>query len=343
MRKLSNQSRPMKSIKMQKTISASDLNAASNSKKYKILITGGLGYIGSVLTEHLILKGHDITVLDNLYYKQWPMLHLCHNENFHFIYGDVRDEKLMTKILPGFDFILPLAALVGAPVCDKNPEDAKSINFGAIQLLAKLRNKDQKIIYPTTNSGYGTKSNTSFCTEKTPLEPISLYGSTKVDAERLLLDSGNAITLRLATVFGVSPRMRTDLLVNDFTYKAVRDGYIIIFEKHFKRNFIHIRDVARCFEHCIQNFDKMKDNAYNVGLQEANLSKEELALKIQEHIPKFFIHFSEIGKDPDKRNYIVSNEKIMKTGFKCEHNLDFGIKELIKAYNLLRDTRSSNV
>lgn len=309
----------------------------------KILITGGFGYIGSVLTEHLVNLGYHVTVIDNLYYRQSPMLHLCHKENFDFIIGDARDEQLLKKVLPGQDFIIPLAALVGAPVCDKHPDDAKSVNFGAIELLTRLRKPGQKIIYPTTNSGYGTKSGETYCTEETPLEPISLYGRTKVDAENLLLKSGNAITLRLATVFGVSPRMRTDLLVNDFVYKAVRDRYIIIFEKHFKRNYIHIRDVARCFEHCIVNFEKMKGNAYNVGLQEANLSKEELALKIKEHVPGFFIHFSEIGNDPDKRNYIVSNEKIMATGFRCIYSLDFGIKELIRGYALIGDSKHSNV
>ncbi|KHO46270.1 MAG: NAD-dependent epimerase/dehydratase [archaeon GW2011_AR3] len=316
---------------------------ADSGKSANVLITGGFGYLGSIITEYLISKGYRVTVLDNLYYKQKPMLHLCHSPNFDFIIGDVRNEKLMAEILPKFDYIIPLAAMVGAPVCNKSPEDAKSINYGAIRMLLKLRARHQRIIFPTTNSGYGTKSGETFCTEETPLEPISLYGQTKVDAEKILLEAGNAITLRLATVFGVSPRMRTDLLVNDFVYKAVRDGYIVIFEKHFKRNYIHIRDVARCFEHCMLNFEKMKDNAYNVGLQEANLSKEELALKIKGHMPKFFIHFSEIGQDPDKRNYIVSNDKIMGTGFKCIYDLDFGIKELIKAYKLLGDTGHSNV
>lgn len=309
----------------------------------KILITGGAGYIGSVLTEHLLDLGHEVTVMDNLMYNQSPLLHLVRRTNFHFIRGDVRNEKLLRKILPDFDFLLPLAAIVGAPACNKNPQAAMEINLDAVLLLNKIRDqKRQKIIYPTTNSGYGTKSGAVFCTEETPLEPISLYGETKVKAEQALLASENTITLRLATVFGISSRMRLDLLVNDFTYKAVKDRYIVIFEKDFKRNYIHIRDVARCFAHCIENFEKMKNNAYNAGLDDANLSKEELALKIKQYVPEFYIHFAEIGSDPDKRNYIVSNAKLGKTGFKCQYSIDYGIQELINGFSMMSESQFKN-
>jgi nucleoside-diphosphate-sugar epimerase len=308
----------------------------------KILITGGAGYLGCVITEHLLALGHDVTVLDNLMYNQPSLLHLNHMPNFKFLCGDCRDEELMKEICPGFDFIIPLAAIVGAPACDRNQQAAISTNLDAVLMLDKIRERTQKIIYPTTNSGYGTKDGSKACTEETPLEPISLYGKTKVKAERALLASGNAITLRLATVFGISPRMRLDLLVNDFTHRAVKDRYIVIFEKDFKRNYIHIMDVARCFAHCTDNFDKMKNNAYNVGLDKANLSKEELALKIKEYVPDFYIHFAEIGSDPDKRNYIVSNEKLMKTGFRCKFSLDYGIQELIKAFAMLPENTFRN-
>lgn len=305
-------------------------------KKENILITGGSGYIGSVLTGHLLEKNHKVTCLDNLIYGQKSLLHYASNPNFEFIYGDVRNKALLEKIVADKDVILPLAAVVGMPACDLKPFDAESINRDAIILINELRRSNQKLIYPTTNSGYGTKSGEFFCTEETPLEPISLYGQTKTEAELHLLKSDKpAITLRLATVFGISPRMRTDLLVNDFVYKAMSDGYIVIYEKDFKRNYIHIKDVARAFEHCIDNFDFMKRNTYNVGLEEANLSKAELAEKIKKHIPKFEIVYKEVGEDPDKRNYIVSNKKIMATGFKPVYSLDDGITELIKGYSIL--------
>ncbi|MDO8460075.1 MAG: NAD(P)-dependent oxidoreductase [Nanoarchaeota archaeon] len=307
--------------------------------KEKVLITGGSGYLGSVITGHLLESGFHVTCLDNLSLYQKSLFHYASHPDFEFIYGDARDKKLLEKIVPNFDIIIPLAAIVGMSACDAKPFDAKSINYDAIVLINNIRKPHQKLIYPTTNSGYGTKSGAIFCTEETPLEPISLYGTTKVDAEKHILEEAKngkpAITLRLATVFGVSPRMRTDLLVNDFVLKALRESYIIIYEKDFKRNYIHIKDVARCFEHCIKNFESMKNQAYNVGLDEANLSKAELAELIKKHIPKFEIVYMEVGEDPDKRNYIVSNEKIMKTGFKPLYNLDYGIKELIKGYSIL--------
>lgn len=301
----------------------------------KILITGVSGYLGSVISEHLLNAGHQVVGLDNLYYNQNSLFHLCGNPNFDFQIGDARDESLLKRLLKEVDAIIPLASIVGAPACNRDQVTAKSLNFDAVLLLNKLRSASQMIVYPTTNSGYGTTDGNVYCTEETPLEPISLYGRTKVEAEKALLDSPNTITLRLATVFGVSPRMRIDLLVNHFTYAAFTDGYIVIFEKHFKRNYIHVRDVADCFIHCLANFESMSGQAYNVGLDEANLNKEELALTIKEKIPNFYIHFAEFGSDPDKRNYIVSNEKLAATGFKASRSIESGIDELIKCYKML--------
>ncbi len=312
-------------------------------KNQHVLVTGGAGYLGSVLCELLLDKGYQVTAVDNLMYRQSPLFHLCHNLSFNFVFGDVRDEKLMGELIKGVSVIIPLAAIVGAPACDLDPWMAKSINFSAIRLLNKLRSKNQLVIYPTTNSGYGTKSGDVFCTEDTPLNPISLYGRTKADAESLLLSSKNTIVLRLATVFGMSPRMRIDLLVNHFVYAAVTDGYIIIFEKDFKRNYIHIRDVANCFIYCIEHAGSMVGRPYNVGLDEANLSKEELALKIKKIVPNFYIHFSEVGSDPDKRNYIVSNERLRQAGFEAKRSIDDGIVELLKGYRMMRHSQFKNI
>ena len=309
----------------------------------RVLVTGGAGFLGSVLCEHLLDAGYQVTALDTLLFAQQSNFHLCANPNYDFIFGDVRDEALMKKAIAGADVIIPLAAIVGAPAYDRDPWLAKSTNFEAIKLLTKLRSKDQLMVYPTTNSGYGTKSGDVFCTEESALEPISLYGQTKVDAEKAVLDAGNSVTLRLATVFGFSPRMRLDLLVNHFVYTAFTDGYIIIFEKDFKRNFVHIRDVADCFLHCIKNSKQMNGQPFNVGLDAANMSKEELALKVKEHVPKFFIHFSELGSDPDKRNYVVSNEKLRRAGFEASRSIDQGIQELLKGYQMLRRGAMKNV
>lgn len=309
----------------------------------QVLITGGAGYLGSVLSEHLLKAGYQVTVVDNLLYRQAGLFHLCANPNFEFVFGDVRDERLMGQLIKAADILIPLAAIVGAPACDMDPYLAKSINYEAIKLLNKLRSSNQLVVFPTTNSGYGTQSGDIYCTEDTPLHPISLYGRTKSDAEAELLNSPNAITLRLATVFGMSPRMRLDLLVNDFVYKAVTDGYIVIFEKDFKRNYVHIRDVAECFLFCIKNAKKMVGRPYNVGLETANLSKEELALKIKEFVPNFYIHFSEVGTDPDKRNYIVSSERLRKAGFVAKRFLDQGIKELLKGYQMIRRSEFKNI
>ena len=309
----------------------------------KILITGGAGYIGSALTVYLLQKNYHVTVIDNLYYNQDSLLAACQYPKFDFINGDARDEALIKDILPTFDFIIPLACLVGAPLCDQRPALAVSTNYGAIKLIDDLRSKDQGVIYPTTNSGYGIGAKDNFCTENTPLNPISLYGRTKVDTEKMLLDSGNAISLRLATVFGTSPRMRMDLLVNDFVYRALNDRVLVLFEEHFRRNYIHIQDVAMTFAHCIVNYEQIKNEPYNVGLSNANLTKRELAEKIKEHISELVIISSEIGEDPDKRDYIVSNEKLERTGWEPKKSLDDGIIELTKCYNMLKVNQYSNI
>jgi len=301
----------------------------------RVLVTGGAGYLGSVLCEHLLAAGHRVTVLDALHHGVPSLLHLCGNPSFEFVRGDARDERALARLVAEADAIIPLAAVVGAPACDRDPWLATSTNLDAVRTLLRLRSPSQLVVYPTTNSGYGTQSGDVFCTEETPLEPISLYGRTKVDAERAVLDSPHAITLRLATVFGTSPRMRLDLLVNHFVHAAVTDRYLVIFEKEFKRNFIHVRDVADCFLHCLANGPKMAGRAYNAGLDAANVSKEELALLVQEQVPGFHVVFSEIGSDPDKRNYIVSNQRLREAGFEARRSLPDGIAELLRAYRML--------
>jgi nucleoside-diphosphate-sugar epimerase len=301
----------------------------------RVLVTGGAGYLGSVLCERLIDAGYHVTAADNLLYQQNSLFHLCHRQQFDFVYGDVRDEFLMKQLVTRADIVIPLAALVGAPACDRDPSFARSVNLDAIRLINRLRSPRQLVVYPTTNSGYGTKTGDVFCTEETPLEPISLYGQTKTQAEQELLERPNAITLRLATVFGMSPRMRLDLLVNHFVYAAATDGYIVIFEKDFKRNYIHIRDVADCFVYCIEHAQGMAGKPYNAGLDDANLSKEELALKIKELMPSFYVHFAEVGSDPDKRNYVVSNQRLREAGFEAKRSLEEGIQELFKGYRMM--------
>jgi nucleoside-diphosphate-sugar epimerase len=308
-----------------------------------VVVTGAAGYLGSVLCEHLLAAGFRVTAADALIYRQRSLFHLCANPRFDFVVGDARDEDLMRRLVKDADALIPLAAIVGAPACDRDPWLARSVNFEGIRLLARLRSNDQLIVYPTTNSGYGTKSGDVFCTEDTPLEPISLYGQTKTEAEAEILERINTITLRLATVFGMSPRMRLDLLVNHFVYAAVTDGYIVIFEKDFKRNYIHIRDVADCFIHCIQNGKKMAGRPYNAGLDAANLSKEALALKIKEYVPNFYIHFGQVGTDPDKRNYIVSNQRLREAGFEAKRSLDSGIQELLKGYRIMGRAEFANI
>ena len=307
----------------------------------KVLVTGGAGYIGSVLVDSLINRKYNVTVVDNLMYKQTSLTQYCHLPNFKFIKGDVRDWKLMEPLVKEADIIIPLACIVGMPACKKYPELTQDTNQTAIEWLARNTRDDQKIIFPTTNSGYGIGQDGIHCTEETPLSPISLYGVTKTEAERSLLENGNAVTLRLATVFGMSPRMRLDLLVNDFTYKAYKDNYIVLFESHFKRNFIHIRDVIKAFLFAIDRFDQMKGKAYNVGLSTANISKKELCEIIKKFVPDFYIAESEINEDPDKRNYIVSNAKLESLGWMPSFSLEDGIEELLKAYPII-DASNNN-
>lgn len=314
----------------------------------KVVITGAAGYIGSVLIDELIRANQsflfniidEFVAVDNLMYKQTSLAEYCHRDNFTFIKADVRDYGAYEEHIKTADVIIPLACIVGMPACKKYPELTTETNEEAIKWLTKVTSKDQLIIYPTTNSGYGIGQDGIYCTEETPLKPISLYGHTKVNAEDALLNYGNAVTLRLATVFGISPRMRLDLLVNDFTYKAFKEKYIVLFESHFKRNYIHIRDVVKTMIFAIQNRDKMIGEPFNVGLSEANLSKMELCKKIQEYVPDFFITESEINQDPDKRNYIVSNEKLEALGWKPQHSLDSGIKELLKAYPIIENSNN---
>lgn len=308
-----------------------------------VLVIGGAGYLGSVLCEHLLNAGYQTTAIDNLMYEQQSLFHLCANPRFEFILGDMQDEMLINGLMKDVDVIIPLAAIVGAPACDRDPWLARAVNLEAVRLLNQRRSPRQLVIFPTTNSGYGTKSGDVFCTEDTPMEPISLYGKLKAQAEAELLETPNVISLRLATVFGTSPRMRIDLLVNHFVYIAVTDRYIVIFEKDFKRNYVHIRDVAECFIHCIEHADQMVGCPYNVGLDKANLSKEELALRIKQHVPNFYIHFSEVGMDPDKRNYIVSNQRLREVGFEAHRSLDEGIRELLKGYRMMGRASFKNV
>jgi nucleoside-diphosphate-sugar epimerase len=308
----------------------------------KILVTGGAGYLGSILTPYLLSLGHHVTVLDNLIYGQAPLLDSCSDRNFDFVYGDTRDERLLHSLISKSDCILPLAALVGAPGCQRDAIGATTINRDAVVLISRLRSKSQRVLFPTTNSGYGIGEPGIACTEETPLRPISLYGKTKVEAEEALLATGEAVTFRLATVFGASPRMRLDLLVNDFVYRAINDRAVVLFEADFKRNYIHIRDVARVFGHGIENYDAMKGRPYNVGLSDANLSKSELCERIRKYVPEFVFTESKIGEDPDKRNYIVSNARIEATGWKPHYSLDDGIVELIKAYKIVKQRQYGN-
>ncbi|MBM4053774.1 MAG: NAD(P)-dependent oxidoreductase [Planctomycetes bacterium] len=308
-----------------------------------ILVTGGAGYLGSVLVPELLKLGHKVTVLDNFMFGQNSLLECCADNNFEVVRGDTRDEELLKRLLKKLDYIIPLAALVGAPLCSRDKIGTITTIKDAAALLVKLASKEQGIIIPTTNSGYGIGQKDVYCTEETPLKPITLYGRAKVEAESIVLERENSISFRLATVFGMSPRMRLDLLVNDFVYRAVKDRFVVIFEGHFKRNYIHIRDVARAFIHAIDNFNTMKNEPYNVGLSDANLSKLELCAEIKKQLPDFVYLESPVGEDPDKRDYIVSNEKIEKTGFKPIYSLEMGIKELIKGYTIITNSKYSNV
>ena len=301
----------------------------------KILFTGGAGFLGSVITKKRIEAGHSVTAIDNLGFKQLSPLQFTSNPNYNFIYGDVRNVDFLKHQVGIHDVIIPLAAIVGFPACKADPKLAWEVNFTQIETILDSIGDDHIILYPNTNSGYGIGAGQTECTEVSPLNPISVYGESKCAAEKLLLECSQAVCFRLATVFGTSPRMRTDLLVNEFVYKAMTDKYITVFEKHFKRNFIHIEDVANVFLWALNNYETMKHNVYNVGLSDANLSKQELLEKIQQYIPDFAISYSDFYEDPDKRDYIVSNAKIEATGWKPKYSLDDGIKELMKTYQVL--------
>ncbi len=301
----------------------------------KILITGGAGYLGSVITKKMLEAGHIVTAIDNLSFKQLSPLQFTSNPNYNFIYGDVRNVDFLKHQVVMHDVIIPLAAIVGFPACKADPKLAWEVNYTQIETILDSITDNHIVLYPNTNSGYGIGEGQTECTEESPLNPISVYGESKCAAEKLLLECSQAICFRLATVFGTSTRMRTDLLVNEFVYKAMTDKYITVFEKHFKRNFIHIQDVASVFLWALDNYETMKHNVYNVGLSNANLSKQELLEKIQQYIPDFAISYSDFYEDPDKRDYIVSNAKIEKTGWNPKYSLDDGIIELMKTYQVL--------
>ncbi|MFZ9688093.1 MAG: NAD-dependent epimerase/dehydratase family protein [Chitinophagaceae bacterium] len=311
--------------------------------QWRVLVTGGAGYIGSILVEYLLQMGCLVTVIDNFMFGQTSLNHLCDNKNLKIVNGDIRNPAHMAPLLKEADIVIPLAALVGAPLCNKDVVGADTTNKDAMFWMLNAVSKEQRIIMPTTNSAYGTGDENNFCTEESPLRPISKYAIDKVAVEERLMERENSISYRLATVFGMSPRMRTDLLVNDLTYRAVNDGYVVIFEGHFKRNYIHVRDVCEAFLHAIYQFEDMKSNIYNVGLSSANVSKLELCEIIKKQIPNFTIVEGDIKKDPDQRNYIVSNAKLEATGWYPYHTLDDGVEELIKGYQYLKNNKHGNV
>lgn len=308
-----------------------------------VLVTGGAGYLGSILVPRLLAEGYRVTVLDNFLYGQTSLVDCCANRRFRVVRGDCRERETLAGLLRDVDVIIPLAAIVGMPACKLDATAARTTNFDAVQLLLELRSREQRVLFPTTNSGYGIGQADKFCTEETPLRPISLYGTTKVEAEQAVLEAGNSLTFRLATVFGMSPRMRLDLLVNDFVYRAVNDRTVVLFEAHAKRNYIHVQDVARAFLHGLSQFEGLAGEPYNVGLSDANLSKAELCERIREHVPGFVFLEAPVGEDPDKRDYIVSNAKIERTGFRPLVSLDDGIEELLKGYAILRRNQFANV
>jgi len=300
----------------------------------KILITGGGGYVGSMLTTVLVNLGHQVSVIDLMKYDKGSLNHLYYHKNFKLIQKDIRDAKLMKRLIRKNEYIIPLAALVGAPLCDKNRKEAVSINYKSIKSLVSLSSKKNKIIFLTTNSGYGVGEKNKFCDENSPLRPISLYGRTKCDAEKEVMKFKNCICFRLATVFGFSYRMRTDLLVNNFVYNAMKTKKLTIFEPHFRRNFIHIRDVVSAIVYSINNFQKLRSNVYNLGLSSANISKLMLAKKIRKQMKNLKVKIVKNKKDPDKRDYFVSNRKIEKKGFKAKILLETGIEELITLFQV---------
>lgn len=308
-----------------------------------VLVTGGAGYIGSTLVPILLTKGYSVTVIDKFIYKQNSLAHVCYHPNLRVVRGDVRVSSIVRSEVNKADIIIPLAALVGAPICSQDPVGARSVNLVATLDMFKMLSNHQWVLMPTTNSAYGNGDANHYCDEGSPLKPISQYAKEKVEIEEALMGFENAISFRLATVFGMSPRMRLDLLVNDFVYRAVYDRFIVLFESHFKRNYIHVRDVANVFLHALDQFDAMKSNVFNVGLSSANLSKKELCETIKNHVPEFTIVESAIAKDVDQRNYIVSNEKIEKTGFSPKFTIDMGIRELMKGYQMIKNNQYANV
>jgi len=309
----------------------------------RILVTGGAGYLGSIMVPELLAAGHRVTVLDNFMYRPNSLAHVCNHPAFDVVNGDIRIEQTVRRLLKDADIVIPLAALVGAPLCNKDPVGATTINHDAILMMLRHVSPQQAVLMPTTNSAYGSGDKDNLCTEESPLHPISQYAIEKVQVEKELMQHPNAISFRLATVFGMSPRMRTDLLVNDFTYRAVTDRFVVLFEAHFKRNYIHVRDVARAFLHGIARLDAMRGQIYNVGLSDANVSKKELCEAIRKQVPDFTFVEAAVGKDPDQRNYIVSNAKIETTGYRPAMSLDAGIRELIKGYRMIRNTVYGNV
>ena len=308
-----------------------------------ILITGGAGYIGSTLVPDLLSKNYNVTVVDNFMYKQTSLASSIRHKNFSLVFGDVRDESLMKSLTAKADVVIPLAAIVGAPACDKDPIAAQTINKDSILSLLKNISSNQQIIMPTTNSAYGSGDKNNFCDESSPLNPLSLYAKDKVVVEESLMQHENSTSFRLATVFGISPRMRLDLLVNNFAYRAIADGFVVVFEGHFKRNYIHVLDVVQAFNLALEHPDKFKGEIFNVGLSEANISKLELCEEIQKIIPSFTYLEAALGKDPDQRNYVVSNEKIEAQGFSPQVTLSAGLKELIKGLKMFDHKQFTNI
>jgi len=311
--------------------------------KKKILITGGAGYIGSKLATKLVSIGYEVTVIDILKFSSKSLNHLFTNKNFHFIKGDVRNKKLIKKLIVKSEFIIPLAALVGAPLCEKYKSEAIAVNLNSIKyLLAEASKKQKKIIYLTTNSGYGVGEKNKHCDETSPLRPISLYGRTKVESEKIVMNYENSIAFRLATVFGYSYRMRTDLLVNNFVFKSLQERKLTLFEPHFRRNYIHVNDVVDGILFSIKNFNKLKSNIYNLGLSSANLTKYMLAKRIKNQLKFLKINIIHNKKDPDQRDYYVSNKKIEKKGFKAKTSIDAGIRELINVFSYSKEKIINN-
>jgi nucleoside-diphosphate-sugar epimerase len=306
-------------------------------------VTGGAGYIGSMLVPMLLQRGDEVTVVDSFMYGQASLLDCCHDPGLTIIRGDVRDQRLMVSLAPKFDAVFPLACLTGAPICSREPEMATAVNRDAVRALAESMSQSQLLVFPSTNSGYGIGEQGVYCDEETPLRPISHYGRLKVEVESFLLDRGNCVTFRFATVFGISPRMRLDLLVNDFVYRAATDRFIVLFEAHFKRNFLHVRDASRAFLHAIDHYDAMKGRPYNVGLSSANISKLELCERIKRQVADFYFTEAAVGEDPDKRNYVVSNERFEATGYCTSVDLDQGIAELLRGYQVIRRSQYSNI